>query len=127
MLAENTIAWRGIRPGPAPNSWHNARATGINDTIRIDATSCPDLVDDRIAVDQSSCEERSVRDLLFQPKDGYGDVSETRVDQRFLDRIDLVIGERHTVELRGISREEAANDIMRDSTEGVMAGEFRTL
>jgi hypothetical protein len=37
---------------------------GINDTIRIDATSCPDLIDDRIAVDQSSCEERNVRDLL---------------------------------------------------------------
>ena len=53
----------------------------IDDPIRVDATTCPDLIDHRIAVNQPPREERDVLDFLLEPDDGNVDVSESHADQ----------------------------------------------
>jgi hypothetical protein len=78
------------------------------------------LVDERIAIDQSPRELHSVWDLLLQRDYGNGDVGESRTNQGFLDRIDLVTREGHLVKLRRISGEEVSGDFMRNSTELVV-------
>jgi len=88
----------------------------IDDPVGIDTASRTDLVDDRIAVNNPLCEERGVCDLLLQPENSNVDVGEPRANKGFLDRVDLVIGEGHLIELRWINRKEAAGDLMRDST-----------
>jgi hypothetical protein len=78
------------------------------------------LVNERVAMDQSTREARSVWDFFLQPNDGNINVREFCSDQRFLDWIDLVISERHHVKLRRISWEETCSGLMRNSAEWVM-------
>src|SRR6516165_2624045 len=92
----------------------------VDDSIRIDAAARLYLVNQRVAVDQPTRKARSVWNFFFQPNDGDTDVSESRVDQGFLDGIDLVIGERYHVKLRRISREETCNGLMCYSAEWVV-------
>src|SRR5207249_2064314 len=80
---------------------------GVNDSIGINTTAFSDLVDERIAINQPAREHFHVWDFLFQPDDLNLDVCEASLQQGFLDRINLMIGKRHLVELRRISREEA--------------------
>ena len=85
------------------------------------AASCPDLIDEGVAVDHRARENRRFRDGLLQPHDGNVDVAEVRRDQGFFDRIDLMAREWHAVELRGISREETSRHFVRDPAEWVVA------
>ena len=79
----------------------------INDPFRIDAAARPDLIDQRVTKNRRTREVRDIRELPLLPDHGNADISEARCDQQLLDRIDLVAGERHAVELRRIGREEA--------------------
>jgi len=80
---------------------------GIDDPVRINTTSCTDLVNDWAPVDHTSCKQSRVLDFLDQREHGNVDAPESCFDQSLLDWIDLVIGEWHLVELRRIGREEA--------------------
>ena len=62
----------------------------------------------------------AIWNLFLQSNDGDVDVGESRIDQGFLDWINLMIGERYVVELRWISRKEAPGNFVRDSTEWIM-------
>jgi len=65
-------------------------------------------------------EAGSIWNLFLESNDGDVDVSESRIDQGFLDRINLIVGERYIVELRWISRKEAPGNFVGDSTEWIM-------
>ena len=71
-------------------------------------------------MDQPTRKPRDVWYFFIKFHDSDVDVVESGFDQRFLDRIDPVIGERHVVKLRRIGRKEARSRLMRDSAEGVM-------
>ena len=75
----------------------------IDDAIRIDADSRLYLVNERVAMDQPTRKARSVWNFFLQLNDGDINVREFCGDQRFLDWIDLVIGERYHIKLRRIS------------------------
>ena len=64
---------------------------------------------------------RRVRDRLLQSKHGDADVAETSREQELLDRIDLMAGERHVVELRRIGGKEPPRDLVHDAAERVVA------
>lgn len=72
----------------------------------LDTASRPDLVDQRIAMDRRARKIRYVRDFFVQADDGSVDAGEASLDQGLLDRIDLIVGEWHVVELRWIGREK---------------------
>ena len=93
---------------------------GIDDLVRIHPAAGLYLVNERVAMDQSTRKARSVWNFFLQPNDGDINVRESCSDQRFLDWIDLIIRERHLVKLRRISWEETCSDLMRNSAEWVM-------
>jgi hypothetical protein len=92
----------------------------VHDSVRFHTAARPDLVDQRIAVDQSTRKPRNVWYFFVELHDSDVDVTESGIDQRFLDGIDPVIGERYVVKLRRIGREEAGSDFMRDSAERIV-------
>jgi len=71
-------------------------------------------------VDQPTRKACSVWNFFLEPNDSDIDVRESCVEQRFLDRIDLVVGERNGVELRRISREETRGGFMGNPAKWVM-------
>jgi hypothetical protein len=48
------------------------------------------------------------------------DVVKTRIDQRFLYRVDRVAAERHLIELRWVGSKETSDDFMRDPAKPVV-------
>src|SRR5687767_3074943 len=70
--------------------------------LRIDSAAAPDLLDDRIAEYQSAREGGGLRYLLVDPDNARGDAGEARLEQRFLDRVDLVVAEGHEIEARRV-------------------------
>jgi hypothetical protein len=93
----------------------------INDAFRIDAAARPDLVDQRVTKDRRTREVRDVGELPLLPDHGNADISEACCNQQLLDRIDLVAGERHAVELRRIGREEARRYLMRETAKRIVS------
>jgi hypothetical protein len=73
------------------------RGQGVDDPTDVDPTPRPNLVDQRVAVDESSRECGSLRDPLFQLDHSNPDVRKAGVDQRFLDGINPVAGKRYSV------------------------------
>jgi len=57
---------------------------------------------------------------FFQSHHGNADVAEVSRDQQFLDRIDLMAGERHVIELRRIGREKSSDDFVGDTAERIV-------
>ena len=93
----------------------------LDDPFRIDTAALPDLIDQRIAKNRSARELSDVGELPILPDHDNADITEACCNQRLLDRIDLVAGERHAVKLRRIAREEARRDFMRDTAKRVVA------
>jgi len=62
-------------------------------------------------------ENRDIGKLAFLSDHGDADIVEAGCEQIFLDRIDLVAGERHVIELRRIGGEEAPRYLVRDANE----------
>ena len=87
----------------------------------INAAAFSDLIDQRIAINQPSCEQPDVWDLLFQTDDRNVDVVEAAIEQAVLDWVNLIIGERHPVELRRVSGEEATGDFMGNTAKWIVA------
>src|SRR6202011_5854433 len=61
--------------------------SGFNNPIRLDAATCPDHVDDWVAIDQPARERSTVRDIPLDAEHGNLDVNKPRIHQRFLDRV----------------------------------------
>ncbi len=93
----------------------------LDDPFRIDAAARPDLIDQRITKNRRAREVRDVRELPLLPDHSNADISEACCHQQLLDRIDLVAGERHAVELRRIGREEARRHLMRETAKRIVA------
>src|SRR5437867_720787 len=89
--------------------------------VRIDAAARPDLIDQRVTMDRRTREVRAVGQFSFLSD--YGDVDAVKSCryQHLLDRIDLMAGERHIVELRWVDREKALRHCVRDAAERIVA------
>jgi hypothetical protein len=63
---------------------------------------------------------RRVGDFLLAPHDGDLNIGKARCAQPFLDRIDLMAGERHVVELRRVDGKELSRRFVRDPAVGIV-------
>src|SRR4051794_35829574 len=54
----------------------------IHDKLRLDAAAGPDLIDQRVTIDQPARKNPRVRYLLFHPDHGDADLAKTRLDER---------------------------------------------
>ena len=66
-------------------------------------------------------ENRDIREFAFLSDYGDADVVESGCDQKLLDRIDLVAGERHVVKLWRIGGKEAPRHLVRDAAERIVS------
>src|SRR6266403_4415946 len=76
------------------------------------AAADANFINERVAINQTPRERRSVQDFLLQRDDVDPDVGKARIDQGFLDRVDRVEAERHLIELRWVGRKETSDDLV---------------
>ena len=72
-------------------------------------------------MNQPSRKKLVVWNLLIEPDDCNLDLVEATIEQARLDWINLIIGERHPVELRRIGGEEAARYLMGNPAKRIVA------
>src|SRR5204863_9187765 len=63
---------------------------------------------------------RDIRDFSLLPDHGNADVAKASRDQQLLERIDLMTGERHVVELGRIGGEETSGNFVRKTAERIV-------